>query len=468
MYNNNEAIVKEIALEDIKLKIQASFFMLLSNAKMLKDEGCWNIPYKADEKIKVIENKIIECILNLDSFFKNSSSTRDNHIKTFISLKKEFVIITESIYCYFYYNEQLKNIVDNHIKLSIAKENKEIKINNNMLYDTCINFINNAEFNGDKISHIMSILPIEMTDEEFINYIENSLIIKFKEKDKDLLNNLLTNLKLKFLSKQMPNYGIYYPQITDKLNTISNIDMYNLTYNELFEVYESLVDNLDIFSEIEDYLSTIYESINYIIYILTFSHDIDFILEENLIYKDIFYSCKNSLNGNLNEELKYKLDDLISDTCERLVDIIIDIEKSKSQIINNIKTKNLSTETLEMLKIDQIITDAYYETLLDVVYPINLHADTNTSLDTNLINTKIKEFLTYIKLGLKTLNPQIKALTKQLFLENIPSPFNLEEFKEYLNNVLKNINGYQKTIIMDALDNLLTTQYNHMHNNKKR
>lgn len=464
MYDTNKRIIKEIALEDIKLKIQASFFMLLSNVKMLKDKGCWNISYEKNKDIKIIEDKIFKCVSELDRFLQNNSNERDKQITDFIKLKNDFIIISESIYAYFYYNHYLKKIITNQLKLVAAKDNADKNINNNIVFNACLEFISESDIKKEKIPAVMSILPLKITREKYNDYIKDSLMIMTKNGNKNFVNCLIKNLKLKFLPNQVSNYGLYYPEIKDKLNAIDNMDIEELNYEQLFESYELLADNLEVFSELEDYLSTIYESINYIIYILTFSHDIDFIFEDNLIYKDIFYSCKNMLKDVLEQELKSNLDNLISDTCERLVDLIIDIEKSISQMLDKVKTNSLPEDILEILRINQIITDAYYETLSDAVYPLDLPEDSSDNLDHSFIEEKITSLLDYMNLSLETLTSNKRRLTKQFFLENLPTPFNLGSFKDYLNYILENTNNYEKVMLIEGLDNLLHENKYHNHN----
>ena len=455
MYSNNESIIKEIALEDIKFKIQASFFMLLSNAQMFKSKDCWNIPYDKDENLKLIENRIFDCIINLDNFFQSDSSTRDEQISSFVNLKNEFLEISESIYCYFYYSSQLKNIADIYLKLIVLKETHNLDTNEDVLYNKCLDFINkNNNTEIDKIPVIMSSLPLKMTREKYHDYIKDSLNIMLEHADETLASDLIKNLKLKFLASNIPSYGLYYKEIHDKLETISSLDMENLTYDELAEIQESLEDSIQIFSEIEDYLATVHESINSIIYILTFTHDIDFILEENLLYKDIFYACKDSLINN-NDELNERLEELISSTCENLVDRIIDMKKSINRVFKDNDTKNLSKETLEILQIRELITDVYYENFSDVIYPIRLPLDENSSIGEDVLESKTNELLEYIKSSSKLISNKNNRLLKQFFLENLPYPFSVQDFVAYLTYILESTNDQEKAMVAEFLDTTL-------------
>jgi|GEM_PF-4771466 len=449
---HNEGIVKEIALEDIKLKIQASFFMLLNNAKTLKSNNCWNIPYNKDETLQGVEGKILNYVLNLDNLFGDDASVRDNQILDFAKTKKEVLEISESVYSYFYYNAQLRKITDNHLNLSVLEKHENINVNSTVLKKGYLDFISkNDDTEIDKISTAMSSIPLNMIDKKYNDYIKNSLETMLKNTNETSAKDTLRSLKLKFSANKVPNYGIYYKEMYNKLETISCLDIETLSYDELNEIYETLEDNAQIFTEIEDYLATIYESINYIIYILTFSHDINFIFEENLIYKDIFYACKDSLK-NGTEELDEQLDESISNICESLVDRIIDMKESINQVLKNKSAKDLSKDTLEILQIREIITEMYYESLSDIIYTTTPDASAeNSNVTKEFLESEINDFLNYISSSTKQMNDKDARLIKQSFLENLPCPFTNEEFKTYLNSALENSTIKEKAIMMGLL-----------------
>lgn len=453
----NNQIIKETIFQDIKLKLQASFFMLLDNSIILKDNLSWQLPYEKPSNFKNIEDTVIKITNDLKDILEKPIDSRDSYISHLSKIKTEIINIAESLYCYYAYNNQLKKIIDNYEHIIYIQEEKIANIDINAFFKDCMDFVskdNNPFDESTNISTLMSCFPIKMTKEKYQEYVKKSLDSLFIDASQNFIDEILRSFKLKISPTNMPEYGKYFLEIKDKLETIAKLDLENLKLDELEELYNTLDDNFEIIAEIEDYLSILLECVNYQICIITFTDDIDYIIDNNLIYKDIFYTSKNILSEELENDLKERLKDLLNNTCEEIIDEIIPIEKNKNSLLKNINVEDLDFK--EILEVDNIINNLYYKTITDLVFPIDLvNEKENTKLEKNLIDNKIGEFLSFLQTSISQLPISRQKLIKQFFLENIPSGFSKDEFYKYIVYIFDTTKDfYKRAIILENVGNI--------------
>ncbi|WP_250227917.1 hypothetical protein [Anaeropeptidivorans aminofermentans] len=451
MSGYNEAELKLKYINHIKLKLKASFLMLLDNAVRLCHES---VPFEEElpEDLIVIRKRIVHHLKNLPDLLDLKMEERTEAIKEFKGLKEDIISIGESIYCYHSLNNIISEIFLRYHKLHLIRSEKEVKINLNNFYKDAISFVTREQHTDTApydIASLMRCFPLKMARNRYYDYVSKGIYALAEGSDEEYLKDIISLFKLRFFPAGFDFYGKYFPSVKNELDEYLKINFDDLSHDEVLRQADSLEENMELIEEISSYAGMLYESINYLLILTTFTTNFEYITEENLIYKDIYYTVSKNINT---EDFALYEENIYHDLEEAtiiVVDEIIAQEKNGFLSLRAEDLNELSEDMLELAKIQRLETEIYYEMLSDAVFSVK-RSPSSPAAEESLIKDTLNSFVEYMKEMTQNLPPKIQKIIRQIFLDAIPSPFTVNEFYEYMVYAFENTDSFEERLL--ALD----------------
>ncbi|MBR1443218.1 MAG: hypothetical protein IJ583_06760 [Firmicutes bacterium] len=272
-----------------------------------------------------------------------------------------------------------------------------------------------------RISDIISMMPLCMTKSNFIDILTRSFNVTFSPYSKDFLDEKYLNLKTMIAPHLSEDFHKYCPEISKKIEEafLSPLPEDN---DSLAALIADINDKSNSVNDIISVLSSYYDSVTILMIISTYCLDEEYLLGEDIILKDLYYSSLNKENKDFFcEEVHTRSEEKIEEQNDELKAL----EAALSSTIKGVK--EFSEETRMYIRIIYNINNLSKED----IYSWYIHPYDNSEqvVEADSIRQKTEEFISYIN-SLDIPSNKFKLL-KQYFLGNIMVDMSPDELFNY-------------------------------------
>jgi len=451
--NTKEKKIKDIAFELIPKKLRVNFLNLISdvcvNKTDIKDsEFCEEM----NEYLKIIERFTAE----FNDILSLSMDKREEFLKEINEAKNKIKKIAQSFFIYDNFKRILFELFNEEYQYRAIKENDDFddwEFDYNSVIDDCFEFIyegeGDTELNEEYVelirkSKIISCIPLKLTKAKYNDYLKNSLSELFADSTKNTVNDLTEFFKHSFAPFNAKEYGKHLHYIGDKFLALFDIEPSELSDDDIKKNIELLIDMEKAIDENKEMLTSFYNDLNYIQNLTLFCVDSEYLFEDDIMFKDLYFTVKNIIEARENEVF-------IDDILDRAYD---EIESMENEI--TAMDKNFA-DILDMIDIEKVPEDVYTYVMTKIRIDENFNEDLSLSMmnyfdteendvlaDEQFLNVKINEFLDFVKDSCSKIPNKKAKKIKAMFLGNIICSMSSEEYEEYIEYVIKSLEGMER------------------------
>ena len=462
--NLKEKKIKDIAFELIPQKLRMNILNLISDICINK-RVFFN--YKFSEEIKEYLYLIENFTLELNDIFSLSMDKREKFLDKINEAKKNIKEISRSLFIYDNFKLflfDLFNEENSYRKINEYDDFENYKFAYYAVLDDCLKFIyekeNALEFKQKYIESvkkgkIISCLPMKMTKVRYNDYLRNSFLNMFRGTTKNSVIGLMEFLKYSFAPFNIKEYGKYFHYVGEKLLSLFDVDIASLSDADIDENIELIFDLESDIDELKEILSSFYNDLNYIQNLALFCVDSEYLFEDDIMFKDLYFSTKNIIEAGENELFIDDILDRVYDKIELMENEINSMDKNFDDILDMIDIEKISedvyTYVMTKIRIDDNFNEELHLSMMDCFD----REENDVLADEQFLNDRIDDFLDFVKNSCLSIpNKKAKKL-KALFLKNIMCPMDSKEYEEYIEYVINSLEDMERgTMYMYKLSDL--------------
>ncbi|MBR1738105.1 MAG: hypothetical protein IJ736_14015 [Firmicutes bacterium] len=421
--NLKEKKIQEISLSFIESKIRNELAGLIYNLTYFTVNPV-DIPLHSD--ISALNDELLSLYYELPGVLKLSPKERTSYNESLADLKNKIKKTALPLLALNY----LADITANTAAASLmAKTDMSLDAIDshflNHLRQNCYNYITENETFKTipfvKISDIVSMLPFCMTKSNFADTLTRSFEVTFSPYSKEFLDEKITNLKSMIAPHLCEDFHKYCPEVSQGIEKIF-LSPYPEDKDALSDIIADIQDKSNVINDIISVLSSYYDSVTILMIISLYCIDEEYLLGEDLILKDLFYSSLNKENKDFfSEEIHNRAEEKIEAQNDELKSL-------ESSLFSSVKgAKDLSEETRMYIRVIYNINNLSTEDIYS--WYIHPYENAEQIVDSDYITQKTEEFISYIN-SLDIPVNKFKLL-KQYFLGNIMVDMKPDEFNNY-------------------------------------
>lgn len=424
------------------------------------------MPFQTPEEIKSIRKEADEYITELEELLSDSDArfAALNHV---ISLKKKLVQLYGNVYDYYSQWNTLSLAVNDETAVRKYKEQHlaDKKVEFDMFYTDCINFLTSSENIGELrkyTAQILKCMPMRMARGKFFDIVLRSLRAAFSGESEESIVKSIEAFKRGCAPTLNKNYGKMFPEISEWLQSKYNSVPSHMNDEELAEEYDDFNLMLDTIQSIEDSFTELYDDLNSLIIVLYLSFSFEELTQGDVSYADLFHAVCDIMTGETDsEETETLLDTLkeqLENAFEPIIDKINEINEKEIALIDKIGTmSSLSEETQKSIAAEGFIRGVYYSNINDELFNFDISEDSPVA--SKEFSEKIfDEFIGYMQDYYKDLPMHIRKSNMLMLLGSIPVSMDIPDTIDYIKSSVENcLDTEQKLLIIDKAGMVFNT-----------
>jgi len=452
-----EKNLKEEVMQIIPKKLQFNLLHLLSDICLDMKE-----PLDFDENGEL--NKIFDKVKNLTSEVYDiillPSDKRSDFLKKVEEARKDILDLKKYIYTLI---ELLKTVTvrvmdeTNLKKFSKGKDFKNINFDFSKIKKDCLDFIfweDDEEFYDIEVfrkeAFILSCLPLKMTREKYNDYLRAFFENLFGGIRKSIAEERIEFLKYSFAPFKEEFLGKKFSYISDGLMEFWKMDLSEQPYEKFKEYIEILENKKDNILKIKDFISSLYNDINYITNLVLFCFDEEYLFEDNIMFKDLYFSTRELISSKDNEVFNETILDRVYDCIEDLEKEINVMYSKIVRILDMSEDEEFSEETEKYIEvmfcIDVNFKKAFSFDFVDFNEVFDFD-EGEEAADEVFLNKKADEFIEFIKDTLSEFKNKKAKEIKSNFFRKTLYPFDEKEFENYIDFIFKGFDNNESDLL---------------------
>ncbi|MDO5387934.1 MAG: hypothetical protein Q4F63_01750 [Clostridia bacterium] len=460
--NTPETEKKLVKLVEYKIKDT-----LLNLIYDLAEDPASKVEYIVPSSILEIKADIEKAYADLENILEETD--RKKYEDNLNTITKSIIKCGLNLNKYISYNEQLGEKLLLAFKLNdIQNFNTSIPLNNKGVSDTIKGYVSTLSDDLEgrfAMAELISVLPFRMTRERFSDYITKAVSILTKDLPNEFANACIDRLKDMFFSDCGNDFNADFPLMHQKLEATAEA-IGELDKDGITEALEDIDGNTEAIHNIYSLLSVYFNDVIYLQILSMFAVDSEFLFNNDMILKDLYYSLKDVIttkDTSLLEDIFERTENEIS---ERF-DLSKPIENELTEKIKSMTDEeydSLSMDTKTAVNVNNTISQMFYRELDE-----QLMLSRGSASD---VSQMTESLLTYINEKTESLTNSERKHLKQNFLKHIPCPMSKEELCDYCSYALDGINDRNLSLvtygsifqITDKAAEEINKQHHHSHN----
>lgn len=391
--------------------------------------------YIVPQSILEIKDKLEKAYVDFESILDKTE--RKEFEEELSSITKKIINCGLNINKYISANEQLGERLLRYYKLNDIKNvDSSIPLNNSGLSDTVRGYVSTLPENFEgkfAMADLISVFPLRMTRERYVDYIIKGIKLLTKDLPKEFANSCIDRLKDMFYADCADSFKADFPLMYEKLEaTKESID--ELDKEGITEALNDIDGNIEAIQSIYALLSVYFNDVIYLQVLSMFAVDSDFLFNDDMLLKDLYYSLKDIITTKDTSFLEDIFERTENEISERF-DLSKPIEEEISEKMKSITPEDfnsLPSDTKTAINVNNTITEMFYSELDQQLMLTRGTSDEIEKMTGELIN--------YINEKTENMPNNDKKVLKQNFLKNIPCPMTKEELCDYCAYSLDGIN----------------------------
>ena len=394
--------------------------------------------YAMPERVEKIYSDICSAYTELDDILDKSD--RSKYMEKLDAIEEDIKKAAWDTNRYISANDKIGERLINEYKLKhIMQEDTDIPLNNGIVVHTAEHFLTHLEDDMEDLfnmSELVASVPLRMTKERYSSYIKDGIELITKDMSIEFIAGCMERLKDMYYPIPGDSLKNDFPFIYDKLMLIHEEDMTKLTAEDIEERLGDIDGNLNTLSEFIEVLSIYYNDVNYLRIIATFATDRDFLFDEDMMLKDLYYALCSSIK-NKDKSFKDEIEERTCDEIENRFEDSRDLEDEIMHIIDDEQdNEDLPESTRLVMNVNTSILEMYYSELFNSL----MHEKTDMDKE-QLANSLIEHINdTHIP-------SEHRKFIRQIFLKHLPCPMSHKEVTEYIAYALDGINDKYVSLV---------------------
>ena len=456
--------IKQLCTDYIFNETKAAFMLLILShcEELLKAE---TKAYDMPEEIINIRNEIKRYLSNIESTLNSSAEIKEAALEECIELKNKLVEIYKSIYSYYVQWNVVATPIGDETALRKYKDSDAYgkKIDYNRFYQDCFEYLDLSDSiftQKARIGKLLKCLPLKMTKDRYFDLVKSSLELAFGGESKESIELSLDTLINTCAPGAKNDYGRYFPEIAELLETKALLKASSLTDDELDNAYTDLTSGFEMLQDIEEMCQDIFNDINSLIIIFFSGLNFDDIVEDNPGHKDVYYKCVELINKNDATETALfaePLREMAENYAEKLIDKTNEINSKEMDFFEKYGKVEINDEDIRKLAASEtFIRSCFYGDLNAEIFNFNLAEDLPPA-DEDFKKKAFDEFLAVIREEFSSLPNAVRKVSMLSLLGSLPVDMSPVETVTFIKDTLESESKLEgKLLIMDKTGMVLT------------
>ena len=462
--SQKENEIKKLCTDYIFNETKAAFMLLiLSHAEELLKEDVKAFDMPAD--LTNIKNEVKRYLSNIEGILNSSAETREAALEECVELKNRLVEIYKSIYSYYVqWNVTATPIGDeNALRKYTQSDAFGKKIDYNRFYQDCFEYLDLSDSlftQKTRIGKLLKCLPLKMTKDKYFDLVERSLHLAFGGESEKSIELSLDTLINTCAPGAKADYGKYFPEIAELIETKAKIKASNLSDEDLDNAYTDLTAGFEMLQDIEEACQDIFNDVNSLIIIFFAGFTFDDLTEDNPEYKDVYYKCVEIISSNDSTEAAIfaePLRDLAESYAEKLIDRTNEINGKEMDFFEKYGKVEIENEDVRKLAASEtFIRSCFYGDLNAEIFNFNLDEDLPPASE-EFKKKAFGEFLTTVRDQFSALPNAVRKVSMLSLLGSLPVDMSPVETVTFIKDTLESESKLEgKLLIMDKTGMVLT------------
>ncbi len=440
---------------DIKLYLKVCLLNLITDITIYEE------PIPKPASYTALKEQVMAKMPVFAELLKNSDSHRDDFIKSLIELKKQALETAKSAYLADNFHTMANNIIEDELRareFAAIPSSLTYKDVEDLLCKKILTIKDDYKLSV-ALREIMGALPCALTKHNFEDYVKESFAKEFvpdaSKSQAEFLVNKISSEILPFtfdeLSQAFPElFALYNKTVENKLS--------DMPEDELKSLNDDVCSSYSLIAEYTDYISSLYNDINYMLILSLYGYDIDFSTEGDLILKDLFFSSIKYASLRPIDEAEADIKDGIYNEAADKLDKSLE-KYSEDKVTSHIKVILSAIQSNEQImhlyKIYTSITNLYYEEAENAVLCLGTEKDQTIALNNeNFIAQLVEKF----ENSINAFTPYTKKRLRQRLISNIYCPYSPGEVVDYVVSMAeradsKSVNSIYAAVL-DVVENM--------------
>lgn len=451
--SNLEEKIKNLSTQFIEQNATVCFLLLLNNALQKEQE----IHYEIHEDILALQNKITQYIFRLESILEDKKEVQLDALDDCIQLKKELLLIYETIYQYISLcNLYSIKVNDEYGLREIRKHNYTDNIDWESFQADCAGFLEEAEDEiqeKNRMADFMKCLPFQMARAKYYDILQNNMKYIFEYEPEQVVEHSLNLFSYALIPEKNKNFGKYFPEIANWLLSRRDFLPKEQSDDQLEQDLDDFDTILEELSTIQDMLSDMFNDINSLITLFYLGYSFEELTQENVAYADYYHTiCEMPELPEIEKEVYFeRLQTALEEEIETSIDKLQSLHIKQLKELKKVKDFSvLSDDTHKILYTEDFIKECYFSTLEEGLIKPGIQKDLPEASE-EWKKEKFDNFLAEIKEYFSTLSVPDRKISMQVMLGLLPFTFTEDELLSMLETALDQAVFEQKFLIMNKV-----------------
>ena len=429
----------KMLINNIKLYLKLSMHQLIND---LSEERS---PIPVSLELSRLFTERNKAAVRLGEFLKDSDSDRLAFCTDIAALRDRVLKEAASIFMTVNYNELIENMLMYELvsgKYTATGSEDEAEMAADMLHDVL------HTMEGDKLSAclsaLMSSIPCRMTKAIFGDYVKRAA----RQDTGDCKTNdeaiwFYNMIGAKTLPFKDDKARLAFPEEFEKLDGILKNSLSSMKNEDISKLAdETDRDSREIY-EIADIASMLYTDFSYMIILANYGYDIDFLTDDDIVLKDLFYAAieyaSKEKPDEADRDIAAEISDRSADITEALMDEVRRADDRLAKYTDTIRNLSQDDESLEHIyTIYNLVTYIYYSEAENAAMD---YYNPDRPDEVYNCDSTAEKFCAFFEESIKELPAYNRRLIRKELISQLKCPCSIHEVIDYISDALSYYNG---------------------------
>lgn len=449
--NSSENLINNLKKESIKqnyIITKISLLDILYKHNILKDmkKNINNIKdiEEIKESINSLEERIFNNINRLSLIYGESKVDKDLGVEYYKSIRNDIHSNITDLSRYLTEVAYINQLAEDKLKMKYKISTYNNNPNLEMFYKDVYSFLmDDPELFQEKLSNIITILPIKISKNKFFDILRRSLFDTLKDSSKQKVDIIIKRFKSVFNGTLELGYVDYVKKYFRIIQEFKHFDFKSSTKDEIKEVY---LQTKQVIRELE--------------ILLNYFRQLGMLVNKFIIINLL----KDSLNKDEKKDIISFIDNINNKTNNYYIDSISKLEKDLFAITT--KYQNITRDIIEEdIIITQELENTYRKTELVLGYLKDYYIEkeellfsSEGAVNESYLNQSIENLINFIDRNIKSMSNKNRKVRMKKILTLIDIPFKTpEDFFDYIKSSIEFDNDKNEvTYIMNEISKLMS------------
>lgn len=465
--------IQKLSSDYIYQEAVGSLLLLLMSSLEEADTHEAVTGYAIHEDILNIRKEVTDFVLGLEELLNADKEERSAALEKCLNLRKSLTKIYGNIYRYYASWNIISSSLNDEVALrKYHEENVSAKqLEFELFYKDCFEFLQSADtFTKQKnyMGQLLKCIPFKMTRDSYFDFIKSCLETAFEGQSEKSITVSLETFEQACAPETFSDYGKYFAEIAQWIGEKKALKPSDLTDEELDEEYADFHSVFETLTEIEDYLSAIFNDLNSLIILFYLGFSFEELTEKEFAYSDLYHSVCEILTGKADEvtltEFIQRVHNLLEEHVEPIIDKANELNKAEYKLLEKLEEDyDFSEETAKTLASESFIRSYYYSDINEELFQFDIEEGLPVA-SKEFRERKFSEFVERMRRYFSPLPMQVRKTAMQMLLGSLPPAWSVEQILDKLKEAIESAPSFEhKVLIVDKAGMVFNDNGFHYH-----